>query len=194
MGQTMKIDNVLHNRQVGSKWKSTVQSMLRTVLIEKGLLLLMIGFLLGRAVVLYEISPFALAFVATAWAMQQKRMLPLSMFVFFIQSRFLNDRTNLRFLIPFVFLSIAATRIFLFSLQGKVNLYDILHLTSEGVLAIVLLLIFMQSIPLLSHKKYQPALKNEEVVCMIILVASVLTGFIGWDIAGVSLVQVFSRY
>src|SRR5699024_11460861 len=63
----------------------------------------------------------------------------------------------------------------------------------EGVLAIVLLLIFMQSIPLLTHKKYQPALKNEEVVCMIILVASVLTGFIGWDIAGVSLVQVFSR-
>src|SRR5699024_11831559 len=87
-----------------------------------------------------------------------------------------------------------ATRIFLFSLQGKVNLYDILHLTSEGVLAIVLLLIFMQSIPLLTHKKYQPALKNEEDVCMIILVASVLTDLIGWDIAGVSLVQVFSRY
>lgn len=215
MGQTMKIDNVLHNRQVGSKWKNTVQSMLRTILIEKGLLLLMIGFLLGRAVVLYEISPFALAFVATAWAMQQKRMLPLSVFVifgaltysveqalfvtvllvvFFIQARFLNDRTNLRFLIPFVFVSIAATRIFLFSLQGKVNLYDMLQLTAEGVLAIVLLLIFMQSIPLLTHKKYQPALKNEEVVCMIILVASVLTGFIGWDIAGVSLVQVFSRY
>src|SRR5699024_12067328 len=98
------------------------------------------------------------------------------------QARFLNDRTNLRFLIPFVFLSIAATRIFLFSLQGKVNLYDILHLTSEGVLAIVLLLIFMQSIPLLTHKKYKPALKNEEVVCMIILVASVLNGFIVWDI------------
>src|SRR5699024_3236002 len=74
------------------------------------------------------------------------------------------------------------------------NLYDILHLTSEGVLAIVLLLIFLQSIPLLTHKKYKPALKNEEIVCMIILVTSVITGFTGWDIAGVSLVQVFSRY
>src|SRR5699024_12410951 len=126
---------------------------------KKDLVVFMISFLLGRAVVLYEISPFALSLVATAWSMQQKRMLPLSMFVifwaltysleqalfvtvllvvFFIQARFLNDRTNLRFLIPFVFLSIAATRIFLFSLQGKVNLYDILHLTSEGVLAIVL--------------------------------------------------------
>src|SRR5699024_4391528 len=135
----------------------------------------MIGFLLERAFVLYEISLFALPFVVTAWALQQKRMLLLSrlvifgaltysveqalfvtvlLVVFFIQARFLNDRTNLRFLIPFVFLSIAATRIFLFSLQGKVNLYDILHLTSEGVLAIVLLLIFMQSIPLLTHKKY----------------------------------------
>src|SRR5699024_9263874 len=60
--------------------------------------------------------------------------------------------------------------------------------------AFVLLLSFMQSIPLLTHKKYQPALKNEEVVCMIILVASVLTGFIGWYIACVLLVQVFSLY
>src|SRR5699024_342077 len=160
-----------------------VQSMLRTVLIEKGLLLLMIGFLLGRAVVLYEISPFALAFVATAWAMQQKRMLPLSMFVIFGALTYSVEQALL-----------VTVLLVVFSLQGKVNLYDILHLTSEGVLAIVLLLIFMQSIPLLTHKKYQPALKNEEVVCMIILVASVLTGFIGWDIAGVSLVQVFSRY
>src|SRR5699024_11566795 len=113
-----------------------------------------------------------LAFVATAWAMQQKRMLPLSMFVifgaltysveqalfvtvllvvFFIQARFLNDRTNLRFLIPFVFLSIAATRIFLFSLHVNVNLYDILHLTSEGVFALVLLLFFLYSITHLIH-------------------------------------------
>src|SRR5699024_2958225 len=56
------------------------------------------------------------------------------------------------------------------------------------------LLIFMQSIAVLTHNKYHPPLKNEYVFCMIILFASVLTGFIGWDIAGVSLVQVFSRY
>lgn len=215
MGQTLKIDSVLTKRQEEHKWKTSILSMLKVLFIDKGLLLLMIGFLLGRAVVLYAISPFALAFAATAWAMQQKRMLPLSasivfgaltysadqalfvtvaLMIFYVQARFLRDRTNLRFLIPFVFLAVAATRIFLFSLQGKVNLYDVLHLTAEGVLAIVLLLIFMQSIPLLTQKKYQPALKNEEVVCMIILIASILTGFIGWEIAGVSLVQVFSRY
>src|SRR5699024_11809974 len=84
------------------------------------------------------------SFGAVTYSVEQALFVTVLLVVFFIQARFLNDRTNLRFLIPFVFLSIAATRIFLFSLQGKVNLYDILHLTSEGVLAIVLLLIFMQ--------------------------------------------------
>src|SRR5699024_6302075 len=42
--------------------------------------------------------------------------------------------------------------------------------------------------------RYQPALKTEEVVCIIILVASILTGFIGWEIAQVSVEQVLSRY
>ena len=185
------------------------------MLFEKRLLLFLIGFLLGRAVILYGLSPFAVALVATAWAAQQKRLFMLNAFIvlgaftysveqsafifltlaiFAIQVRFLKDRTNIRFLIPFVFFSITSTRVFLYSIQGQINLYELLHLTGEGVLAIVLLLIFMQSIPLLTLKKYQPALKNEEVVCMIILVASILTGFIGLEIYGVPLVQIFSRY
>src|SRR5699024_3889533 len=70
----------------------------------------------------------------------------------------------------------------------------VLHLFAEGILGMVLLLIFMQSIPLLTVKRYQPALKTEEVVCIVILLASILTGFIGWEIYGVSLEQVLSRY
>src|SRR5699024_3556450 len=37
-------------------------------------------------------------------------------------------------------------------------------------------------------------LKNEEIVCMIILIASILTGTIGWEIYGASVEQIFSRY
>src|SRR5699024_198773 len=58
----------------------------------------------------------------------------------------------------------------------------------------ILVLIFMQSVPLLSPKRYKPALKNEEIVCMIILIASILTGTIGWEIYGASVEQIFSRY
>src|SRR5690606_3674784 len=82
----------------------------------------------------------------------------------------------------------------LYSLPGQLTIYEWLHLLIEGILGIVLLLIFMQSIPLLALKRYQPALKNEELVCIIILLASILTGLIGWQIYGVELEHVFSRY
>src|SRR5699024_448196 len=98
------------------------------------------------------------------------------------------------FLMPFVFLATAATRVGMYSMADLLSLYQVLHLFAEGILGMVLLLIFMQSIPLLTVKRYQPALKTEEVVCIIMLVASILTGIIGWVIYGVSLEQVLSRY
>jgi stage II sporulation protein E len=52
----------------------------------------------------------------------------------------------------------------------------------------------MQSVPLIAPKRYKPSLKNEEIVCMIILIASILTGMIGWQIYDASIEQVFSRY
>src|SRR5690625_124725 len=64
----------------------------------------------------------------------------------------------------------------------------------EGILGIFLLLIFMQSIPLISLKRYQSTLKNEELICIIILISSILTGLIGWDIYSVSLEHILSRY
>lgn len=64
----------------------------------------------------------------------------------------------------------------------------------EGVLGTVLVLIFMQSVPLLSKRRYRPTLKNEEIVCMIILIASILTGTVGWELYGASIEQVLSRY
>src|SRR5690625_581845 len=86
------------------------------------------------------------------------------------------------------------TRVFLYSLPSKITIYEALHLVMEGVLGTVLLLIFMQSIPLISLKRYQPTLKNEELICIIILIASILTGLIGWDIYSVSLEHILSRY
>src|SRR5690625_1579941 len=40
---------------------------LRSLLLEKGWMLSIIGFLLGRAVILSTVSPFAIAFLATVW-------------------------------------------------------------------------------------------------------------------------------
>src|SRR5690625_7399283 len=46
---------------------------LHSLLIEKGWLLCIVGFLLGRAVVLSVVSPFALALLATLWLMQRDK-------------------------------------------------------------------------------------------------------------------------
>ncbi|MBO1004444.1 stage II sporulation protein E [Pseudogracilibacillus auburnensis] len=213
MSQTLKIETILHSKR--TRIKKGIKASIKEIFIEKQLLLLLVGLLLGRAVILYNISPFAIAFLATAWAIYQKRTLTmlifillgawsqsiehavyisLSLVVFMFLTRFLKDRSNLKMLMLFVFLSTVVTRIFLYSLPSPITTYEWLHLLIEGVLGIVLLLIFMQSIPLLALKRYQPALKNEEIICIIILLASILTGFIGWEVYAVSLEHVFSRY
>ena len=213
VGQAIKIESTVGRKR--RKWKQTFYTFVKEILIERQLLLFLVGLLLGRAVILFNISPFAIAFIATAWAIYQKRMLTVSMFViigaltysieqavfislsilvFYLLAQFVKDRKNIRVLMLFVFLSTVVTRLFLYSLPGKITAYEWLHLFIEGIIGIVLLLIFMQSIPLLTLKRYQPALKNEELVSIIILIASVLTGLIGWHFYGVQFEHVFSRY
>src|SRR5699024_11917595 len=94
----------------------------------------------------------------------------------------------------FVLISSMAPRLFLYSINGQLTSYEWMLLIVEGVLGSILVLIFMQSVPLLSPKRYKPTLKNEEIVCMIILIASIFTSTIGWDIYVSSVEQIFSRY
>src|SRR5690625_1367858 len=198
-----------------AKKREKIYSTIHHLLIDKGLLLYLIGLLLGRAVILYNISPFAIAFLATVWAIYQQRIymiiafiligawtyslehavfITLSLGCFIILTKFSKDRLNMKYLILFVFFPTIMTRVFLYSLPSKVTVYELLHIMMEGTLGVILLLIFMQSIPLISLKRYQPTLKNEELICIVILIASVLTGLIGWDIYSVSLEHILSRY
>jgi stage II sporulation protein E len=55
-------------------------------------------------------------------------------------------------------------------------------------------MIFLQSVPLISYRKRKQSLKTEEVISLIILLASVMTGTIGWMIYGLSAEHIFSRY
>ena len=213
MSEAIKMDHVLEKRK--KREKRSLLAILQFIFIEKKVFLFIIALLLGRAVILFNISPFALAFLATLWSTHQKRMFVLaalvcigafthsleqasfiflSITIFYLFTRFLKNRSHLKFLMLFVFLSSILTRIFLISIMNQITPFEWVHLVIEGVLTVMLLLIFMQSIPLISHKRYQPALKNEEIICLLILFASVLTGLIGWTIYGISLEHVFSRY
>ncbi|MGJ9460215.1 stage II sporulation protein E [Oceanobacillus sp. CF4.6] len=189
---------------------------MKLILLENGWLFYIAGFLLGRAVILSAVTPFAVAFIASMWFIHREKsfkamlavlagalsysmthsiFIGLSMVVFILLAALCKNLKNQQIILPLVvFASTSLPRMFLYSVRDAITPYEWLLLVVEGVLGTVLVLIFMQSIPLLSPKRYKPALKNEEIVCMIILIASVLTGMIGWQFYGVSAEQVFSRY
>lgn len=214
------VKNESKSIQVHSKklemWKRRLGEKTKLLLLENGWLLFIIGFLLGRAIVLSTVSPFALAFLASVWFMRREKSFKVmvattggaltyqlehgvyvagAMMVFlFFASLFRKLEHQDKVLPIIVFFSSCLTRIFNYSLITELTSYEWLLAGVEGVLSAVLVLIFMQGIPLLSPKRYKPALKNEEIVCMIILLASVLTGTIGWEIQGAAFEQVSSRY
>lgn len=198
------------------KWKGQITSKINHILIAQGWLFYITGFLLGRAVILSTVSPFAVAFAATMWlvhrdksfrsmiavvlgaltySMQHALFILLAFLLFIFISAAAKPIKNQHIVLPVIVLFAASLpRMFLYSIQDTISSFQWMMLAVEGVLAAILVLIFMQSLPLLSPKRYKPALKNEEIICFIILIASVLTGFIGWQIYGASLEQVFSRY
>ncbi|HLR40324.1 MAG TPA: stage II sporulation protein E [Virgibacillus sp.] len=199
-----------------SKLRGKLSEQMKAIMLEKGWLFVIVGFLLGRAIILSVVSPFAVAFLATIWFVHRDKsakvmlavlagaltynvthgvFIMLAMLVFIFLAALFKNKRNLQITIPLlVFISTVTPRLFLYSISDKLTSYEWMLLAVEGVLGIVLVLIFMQSIPLLSPKRYKPTLKNEEIVCMIILIASILTGTIGWEIYGASMEQIFSRY
>lgn len=213
MGEVLKVRNMLVKKS--EPWISKLYRIFYIWLIDRQLLLFFIGLLLGRAVILFNISPFAIAFLATALWSKLKRTFTITMFILigawsysvehgifitlsigamYLFYYFIRRNRKLKWLIAAVFSAPMFSRLFLYTFDGKMTIYEWLHLFVESVLAVVLLLIFMQSIPLLSLKNYNVKLKNEELICLIILFSSILTGFIGWELYDVSLEHIFSRY
>ncbi|MUV38036.1 Protein-serine/threonine phosphatase [Lentibacillus sp. JNUCC-1] len=217
MIETVAVAGVDQKREkVKKAFHQRITNQLKHVLLVKGWVYVIVGFLLGRAVILSEVSPFAVAFLATVFSIHKHYaprvmlaliagaltysvvhglFVTLALIVFVFLAGVFKQSSKKSILIPvFIFLSTVSARLFLYSMTGVISSHQWMLMVVEGVLGAVLILIFMQSIPLLSPKKYRPILKNEEIVSMIILVASVLTGTIGWELYDASFEQVFSRY
>lgn len=186
------------------------------LLFEKGWLYTIVGLLFGRAIILSAVSPFAVAFLATMWSIHRGKSLrvifaillgaishsmihavfiTLAILTFmFLAGLFKQTKYEQVRLPLFVCVATILPRIFMYSMTGELSIYEWMFISVEGILGGVLVLIFMQSIPLLSPNRYKPVLKSEEIVCMIILIASILTGTIGWEFYGAAIEQIFSRY
>ncbi|MBO8157679.1 MAG: stage II sporulation protein E [Bacillaceae bacterium] len=199
-----------------TNWKRKAGEKSRKLLIERGWLLFFIGFLLGRVIILSSVSPFAVAFIASVWMLRRKLTLKLTaavlagalsvhihqaillssaIMLFFTFAVLLKKVKHQQRLVPLlVFFSYLISRMGMNYIQGQWTTYQWMFSIVEASLSVVLVYIFMQSVPLLSPKRYKQTLKNEEIVCMMILLASVLTGTIGWVIYDASVEQVLSRY
>jgi stage II sporulation protein E len=206
-----------------SKWDvgkgmKKVQFMLESFFIKKGVLLLMVGFLLGRALILAKLTPFCLPFFASVYLIKRDRA-PLALiglivgaatislanaaFTFAVSVLFLlvyrisrKWLTNEMRAMPFFVGSVlgAGELAEAFILTKQLSLYDLMMVAVQASLAFILTLIFLQSIPLLTMNKRRQLLKTEEIVCLIIMLASIMTGTIGWKVYDLSIEHIMSRY
>ena len=187
-----------------------------TLMMDKGIFHMVLSLLLGRAIILSSMAPFGVAFLAVIWWLKRPLVIPVTIMMaagastysyghagfvvgssatFLLLSLGLYKISHPQRWLPLLALSASIIpRTVSLALLDRWQLYEITLMLAEGVLSFILVLIFMQSIPLLSPQRYQPTLKNEEIVCLIILLASVLTGMIGWEISGVAVVDIFARY
>jgi stage II sporulation protein E len=201
-----------------SKGLKKFQLKLENILVRKGFLLLLIGFLLGRALILAKLTPFCLPFFAAVYFIRRDKApiallgliagaatlsivqasytfftIALFLIVFKLLKNFINNEMKvLPFFVFFILVIGSVTESFI--LTSQVSLYDGLMAGVEASLGFILTLIFIQSIPLLTFNKRKQALKTEEIVCLIILLASVMTGTIGWEIYDLSVEHILSRY
>ncbi len=178
-----------------------------------------VGVLLGRAVLLQTLSPFALAAFAVAIMMRKgtslwlgtglvlgaftaerigaNPVLLLTMLFSFqvitaLWRRF--DSLDLH-VIPFiVFVVDAGFRVGFLVPTSGFSLYTFGMSLIDGVLAFLLTLMFLQMPSLLSTVRPRTKLRTDELIALIILAASLLTGLHGVTVHGLSLESILARY
>ena len=206
------------NKRV-SKKKRRFISKIKKAAFSFEVLCLIIGFLLGRAVILSDLAPFGIPFFASVALLKPNRkglaLISLligaatvtiwhTLFMFMAIAVYsilkativkLTKKEEAKLLPMIVFFAGCLSRLGFDAAIGSpmVLTKEVLAIV-EGGLAFLLTLIFLQSLPLLTTGVRKRSLKNEEIVCLIIMLASVLTGTTGWSVYDISIEHVLSRY
>ncbi|MGA9225284.1 MAG: stage II sporulation protein E [Mesobacillus sp.] len=201
-----------------AKGMAKLQSKIENLFLKKGYIFLFIGFLLGRALILAQLTPFSLPFFAAVYLIRKDRA-PIALFglvagaatlslgdaVFTFSSVFLFlmiyrltkkwIKNDLKVLPFYIFSTILIGKLLkALIMSGHITIYEGMMAGVEAGLSLVLTFIFLQSIPLMTISKRKQSLKTEEIVCLIIMLASVMTGTIGWTVYDLSVEHVMSRY
>ncbi|QYR21651.1 stage II sporulation protein E [Paenibacillus sp. sptzw28] len=179
--------------------------------------LMAVGFLLGRAVILESLTPFAVAYFAVIYFLRrdsyftvglsivagscfaispEPMWIAMELAVLYLLMKGLEayERAELSYAPILVFLATMLVRLFGVVIADTLNWYELMMVGVEAALGFVLTLVFVQAIPVLTMTRKSSALRNEEIICLMILLASVMTGAVGWSVYGLSAEHVMSRY
>ncbi|MFD2671528.1 stage II sporulation protein E [Marinicrinis sediminis] len=188
-------------------------------MIAKRVDMILIGtaFLLGRAMILDELSPFLLPYFAVIYFMRPDirywvfaalmsgqllayspdMMGSLASVVLFygIQKGLEKGRQGDLAQAPLlVFVSSFTVSLFAGIVAQSFSWYILTMGAVEAGLSFILTLIFMQSLPVFTMKKSNYQLRSEEIICLMILLASMMTGTVGWFVGDMSAENILSRY
>ncbi|MEK5478887.1 stage II sporulation protein E [Paenibacillus sp. FSL R5-0407] len=181
-----------------------------------GLFLLM-SFLLGKATILDELSPFAAAFFAVMMFMrrdiaavtgavmvagamfvsgQHAAVIAAELLIFFLIHKGMEsfERADVSYAPLMVFTSTFLALLFTAVIGPSLSWYAFVMIVMDSVLSFVLTLVFIQAVPVFTYRKRNYQLRTEEIVCLVILLASVMTGSVGWEISGLSIEHILTRY
>lgn len=217
-GPAMKRGSFFHNiLDKLAAWKAA-RGFINMLLAKKWTFLLVgVAFLLGRAVILESLMPFAAAYfaviyfmrrdiypwiavslVAGSWLAAEPAPLWIAMeiAVLFLLLKGLEtyEKAELSTAPILVFTSTLLVQLFGVFIGDTLSWYNFMLVVVEAALAFVLTLVFIHAIPVLTMTKKSATLKHEEIICVMILLASVMTGAVGWVMYGMSAEHVMSRY
>ncbi|USG65921.1 stage II sporulation protein E [Brevibacillus ruminantium] len=207
-------------RRVSQQWDSTTGSWGEKIAetVQKWKLLpFLMGFLLGRALILEELTPFIVPYFMVMYYLRKDTVLAcgaalilgafthtvpmglqavmsvaLSLAVCKWSERLRRkdfSRTPL-----LVLVTVFSSHLLFDAITNQVNTYQLVMVAVEAVLSFVLTLIFIQSLSIIHLAKPYEPLKSEEIVSLVILLASLMTGTVDWTIEGLSMEHVLSRY
>lgn len=181
------------------------------------LVLIMMALLLGRAAILDQFTPFALAYFAAIYYLRKEitaitgaaliggslfnavgstGILVAEIALFLIIQRGLEkyERTEVSFAPLIVCISTLLIHLSVLFSYGNITWLGVTTVLIEAILAFILSLIFIQSIPVLTLNRKNYHLKNEEIICLIIFLASVMTGMTGWKLYMMAPEHILSRF
>ncbi|RPF51215.1 stage II sporulation protein E [Aquisalibacillus elongatus] len=212
---TLTTEQLKFNRL--QQMNQSIKKVMVRKLFDQGWLLYIIGFFLGRAIILSSLSPFAIAFLAATIITRKQSAFAVFLFLsmgalsvhmtqfiyilssgiilMFIYKLFLSKKAKISGMMvaAALFSSMVGRGTFYF-FEGQIVAYDIAILVTEAVLSGFLIMIFLQTFPYLSNNRPALKVKVEEIICLVILVTAVLTGLVGLETAGVGFEQVGSKY